>query len=149
MEDELVHLLGQTQSSIDNTRRQAELRLQQLQHNEAYPLALASVATHDNLPVDIRQAALLSLRTFILGNWSSQFEEYKGQVTLSDDTKSSLRQALLQLATNGREDRKVETAASFVVSKIASADYPSEWPGMLETINNFSAVSHPIGKNHC
>lgn len=132
MEDELVVLLGQTQSSLDNTRRQAELRLQQLQQNtEAYSLALASVAAHDNIPVDIRQAALLNLKTFVLANWSSQFEEFNGQLTLSDDTKGRLRQTLLQLATNGREERKVESAASFVVSKIASADYPSEWPGML------------------
>ncbi|KAL9096939.1 MAG: hypothetical protein Q9165_000903 [Trypethelium subeluteriae] len=132
MEDELVNLLDQTQSSIDNTRRQAELRLQQLQQsNEAYPLALASIAAHDNIPVSIRQAALLNLKTYVLANWSPQFEEFKGQTILGDNTKTTLRQTLLQLATNGREDRKVESAASFVVSKIASADYPSEWPELL------------------
>ncbi|KAF2238926.1 ARM repeat-containing protein [Viridothelium virens] len=132
MEDELVNLLDQTQSSIDNTRRQAELRLQQLQQsNEAYPLALSSIAAHDSVPVSIRQAALLNLKTYVLANWSSQFEEFKGQIILGDSTKNTLRQTLLQLATNGREDRKVESAASFVVSKIASADYPSEWPELL------------------
>ena len=146
MEDELVVLLGQTQSSLDNTRRQAELRLQQIQQNSAaYSLALASVAAHDNIPVDIRQAALLNLKTFVLVNWSPQFEEFKGQVTLGDDTKNRLRQALLQLATNGREDRKVESAASFVVSKIASADYPSEWPGTLDFVLKTSPLcAHPF-----
>ncbi|KAI9667509.1 MAG: hypothetical protein M1821_000325 [Bathelium mastoideum] len=132
MEDELVHLLGQTQSSSDNTRRQAELRLQQLQqNNEAYPLALASIAAHDNIPLDIRQAALLNLKTFVSANWSSQFEEFRGLTVLSDDTKNRLRQTLLQLATNGKEERKIQSAASLVVSKIASADYPSEWPDLL------------------
>jgi importin-9 len=130
MEEELVKVLHDTASSTDAIRKPAELQLQNLsQQSEAFPLALISVAAHDNIPTDVRQAALLNLKTFVLANWSNQFDEFKGQVSISEDTKSRLRHALLQLATNGREERRVEAAASYCVSKIASADFPTDWPG--------------------
>ena len=142
MEDELVHLLGQTQSSINNVRQEAELHLLQLQrNNEAYPLVLASIAGRNaDARIEIRQAALLNLKTFVTQNWSTQFEEFTGLVTPSDDTKARLRQTLLELATNGEEERKIQSAASVVVSKVASADYPSEWPGMFNMLQGHYAL---------
>jgi hypothetical protein len=77
---------------------------------------------------------LLILKRFILSSWSPQFEEFKGQVLVSDGTKELLRGRLLDLAIGSNPDRKVKSAASLVVSKIASVDFPDQWPALLSTL---------------
>ena len=41
---------------------------------------------------------------------------------------------MLSIATSPDEQRKIITAASYVVSKIASADFPEQWPTLLPTL---------------
>ncbi|PGH11722.1 hypothetical protein AJ80_06983 [Polytolypa hystricis UAMH7299] len=135
MEQELLQLLADTQSPTPNTRKSAELRLLTLYPNENFALSLASIASHASIPVPLRQSALLVLRTFIVSTWSPQLEEFKGQVLTSDANKANLRRVLLELATTGEGvDRRVKASASYVVSKIASADFPEEWPDLLPTL---------------
>ncbi len=134
MEEQIVRLLADTQLSDEGPRKQAEAQLQQLYSNEAFPTALASVASHSSVPLNIRQAALLSLRIFVQSAWSPQFEEFKGQVLINNENKSRLRGLVLELATASEGEKKVKSAASYVVSKIASADFPDEWPDLLPTL---------------
>lgn len=136
MEEQLVRLLADTQSPQDGPRKQAELQLEQLYPNEAFPLSLVTVASHDFVPLDIRQCALLTLRTYVVSTWSAQFDEFKGQLVASEETKSRLRHSLLELATSNTDERKIKTAASYVVSKIASADFPDQWPDLLPGLLN-------------
>ncbi len=68
--------------------------------------------------------------------WSPSLDEYEGPSTLSDATKEQVRHSVLSIATAGDEDRKIVGAASYVVSKIASADFPEQWPGLLPTLLN-------------
>ncbi|KAF9640212.1 putative importin beta-5 protein [Lasiodiplodia theobromae] len=136
MEEQLVRLLADTQSPQDAPRKQAELQLEQLYPNEAFPLGLVTVASHDSVPLDIRQCALLTLRKYVVSTWSAQFDEFKGQLVASEETKSRLRHSLLELATSNSDERKIKTAASYVVSKIASADFPDQWPDLLPGLLN-------------
>lgn len=134
MESQLAQLLAEAQSAQDTTRKQAELQLKQLYTHEAFPISLVSLASRDSFPVDIRQAALLYCKTFVQAAWSSHFEEFKGQILVNDGNKTILRQRLLELATSDKEERKIKSAASIVVSKIASADFPDEWPDLLPAL---------------
>lgn len=136
MEQELLHLLADTQSPASDTRKAAELRLLNLYGDENFPLSLASVASHNSIPTPIRQSALLILRTFVVSSWSPHLEEFKGQVLVNDSNKAHLRRVLLELATSPSEedDRKVKASASYVVSNIASADFPDDWPDLLATL---------------
>lgn len=135
MEQELLQLLSDTQSPAQETRKNAELRLITLYPNESFPLSLASIASHSSVPVPIRQSALLILRTFIVAAWSPQLDEFKGQILVNDANKSHLRRVLLDLATSPEQDnRKIKASASYVVSKIASADFPDEWPEILPSL---------------
>ena len=135
MEDHLAQLLAATQSSAPGPRQQAEENLQQLYANEELPLSLATLASRDTVHLATRQAALLNLKNYVLAAWSPEFDEYKGQVLLGDDTKSRVRDILLELSTTeSGVDRKVQSAASYVVSKIASADFPDQWPGLLQIL---------------
>lgn len=131
MEEQLLQLLIETQSSADGPRKQAEKQLQTLHTIPAFPLTLATIAAHRSLSLEIRQSALLTLKAFILAAWSPQFEEFDGQVLVADEAKSHVRAALLDLATSDTTERKIQNAASYVVSKIASSDFPGDWPELL------------------
>lgn len=134
MEEQIIHLLADTQLSQETPRKLAELRLQTLSNTPGFGIYLVAVASHDSVPQNIRQAALLYLKTFVQSAWSSQFEEFKGEVLVNDEDKAQLRTILLKLAVSGGQDRKIKAAASYAVSKIASADFPEEWSDLLPTI---------------
>lgn len=142
MEQQLLQLLAETQSPAEGLRKHAENQLEQLYTNEAFPISLASIASHSSVPLNLRQAALLVLKTFVLAAWSPQHEEFKRQVLVNDANKEHLRNVLLELATNGENDRKVQSAASYVVSKIANADYPDHWPNLLPTLLHLIPTSN-------
>ncbi|KAF1817496.1 ARM repeat-containing protein [Eremomyces bilateralis CBS 781.70] len=133
-ETRLAELLAGTHSPHETTRSSAEAQLQQLYSNDAFPMGLVSLASHNSFPVSVRQSALLYLKTFVLGSWTSQFDEFKGEVLVSPENKEQIRQAILHLATGLEEERKIKTAASLVVSRIAQSDFPEEWPGLLDSL---------------
>lgn len=134
-EDQLLALLAQTQSNQAEPRKQAEAHLQALQSNEQFPTSLAAIAAHGTVDIAIRQSALTSLRLFVEKNWSGEDEETEGPtVPVSDGVKEVLRTKLLELATSEEGERKVRGGASWIVSKIASADFPERWPTLLPTL---------------
>ncbi|KAL2829282.1 armadillo-type protein [Aspergillus cavernicola] len=135
MEHELLTLLSDTQSPVADTRKAAELNLIRLYPTETFPLSLAAIASHDSVPINLRQSALSVLRTFITAAWSSNLDEFKGQVLINDTNKAHIRGVLLDLATVTEiPERKVKSAASYAVSKIASADFPEQWPELLPAL---------------
>lgn len=140
MEQELLSLLADTQSPKADARISAESQLKSFYGHEPFPGALAAIASHDSVPVNLRQSALSVLRSFIGAAWSNIFDEFKGQILINDTNKVHVRQALLALATKDIPERKVKNSASYAVSKIASADFPDHWPellpSLLQTINN-------------
>jgi hypothetical protein len=81
-------------------------------------MALAHIASTVQLDMTARQAALLVMKRFIQHCWSSGFEEFLGP-PVNVAIKPRLREVLLGLVTD--EQRKIRGAASYVVSKIASA----------------------------
>ncbi|KAI9832232.1 MAG: hypothetical protein M1826_002236 [Phylliscum demangeonii] len=99
-----------------------------------FPASLCSVASHRSVPTNLRQAALLVLKTLVVEGWSPSLDEFQGEVLVSETTKAPLREALLAIATSDEDDRKVKSAASYVVSKIASSDFPEQWPTLLPTL---------------
>ncbi|KAF2800928.1 ARM repeat-containing protein [Melanomma pulvis-pyrius CBS 109.77] len=131
MEEQLVQLLATTQAAQETPRRQAEQQLESLYGRQDFPLGLVAVASHDSVALNIRQAALLYLKKLVLAGWSQHFDEFKDQVLISDESKVHIREALLALSTTDQLDRKIKAAASVVVSKIASADFPEQWPDLL------------------
>lgn len=134
MEDQLVQLLKDTQSAA--TTKQAEAHLLELQAHPEFPTSLSSIASHTFVPSNIRQAALSVLRTFVQSAWSGQPEDdHVGPLPeIHAAARHQIRQQMLELATSDEDDRKVKSAASYVVSKIASVDFPDEWPTLLPTL---------------
>ena len=131
MEDQLAQLLSATQASTEAPRKQAEAQLQSLYATPDFPFGLVAVASHESVPLNIRQAALLCLKRFVLAVWSDQFDEFNGCALLPEESRTHIRAALLDLSTNAHLDPKLQTAASSTVSKIASVEFPEHWPDLL------------------
>lgn len=142
MEQQVLELLAATLESAPETRTNAERHLEQLYTNDAFPISLISIASHGSVELPLRQAALLVLKTFVLRTWSPSLDEYQGAATTSDATKDQVRQSLLALATSGDQEHKVVSASSYVVSKIASVDFPDQWPSLLPTLLQLIPRSH-------
>ena len=134
MEQQVLGLLASTIDPSGPIRTDAERRLDQLYTDDAFPMSLISIASHKSVPIDHRQAALLSLKKLVLKMWSPSIEEYEGPNQMSDTVKEQVRQSILPLATAPNEQKKIIGAASYVVSKIASADFPEQWPTLLPTL---------------
>jgi hypothetical protein len=134
MEQQIVQLLNDTQSASEAPRRNAESQLRQLYGNPAFARTLVAIASHQSVELTTRQAALLYLKQFVQQVWSPQFDEFKGEMLVSVEERAKLRQALLDLATSAQQERKIKSAASIVVSKIATADFPDEYPALLPTL---------------
>ena len=136
MEQQLVRLLTETQSAEETPRKNAEWQLKQQYNNPEFPVALVTIGSHNDVSIAVRQAALLYLKTFVLACWSEQFDEFNGQLYYDDERRTQIRQRLLNLALSDRDERKIKSAASLVVSKIATADFPDEWTDLLPTVLN-------------
>lgn len=131
-----MRLLTETQSSHEATRKNAEHQLKQLYSNPDLPVVLVSIGAHNEVPIEIRQSSLLYLKIWVLACWSPLFDEFDGQLYTDEGKRAQIRQALLDLSVSEHHERKIKNAASLVVSKIASADFPDEWPDLLPTILN-------------
>ena len=139
MEQQVIQLLEATTSPNSEAIRNAEHTLKSLYSNTEFPFALLTIASHQDVAIGLRQAALLQLKQYVSATWSPAFEEdFKGTVSLSDAAKASLRHSVFVLATNdsvaGAIDHKVNTAAASVASKIANVDFPDSWPDLLPNL---------------
>ena len=143
MEDQVLASLSLTLASDAAVRNDAERQLSELSTNEGFPISLISIGSHASVPRDLRQSALFSLKRLVLKSWSPSLEEFEEASAISAATKDQVRQSLLSLATSGDEEGKVVRAASDVVSKIASADFPEAWPTLLPTLLQLVRQSNP------
>lgn len=143
MEQQVLDLLVATLDPSGPIRNDAERHLESLYANDAFPISLISIASHKSVPLQHRQAALLSLKKLVLKTWSPSIDEFEGPTTLDDTVKGQVRQSVLEIATGREEERKIVAAAAYVVSKIASADFPEQWPTLLPTILSLVPRAEP------
>jgi hypothetical protein len=135
MEDQLLVLLSDTLSSSEGPRKQAELQLQQATVQSAFPGSLAAIACHANVAIEVRQSALLNLRTFVEKNWSG-YDENGPTIAIEEGVKEQLRASLLELATSGDADRKIKSAARWatLASSLYSFQRVTLIAGMIATL---------------
>jgi len=136
MEQQVLDLLAATLDPSGPIRIDAERRLEQLYTNDAFPMSLISIASHKSIELQHRQAALLYFRKVVLKTWSPSIDDFEGPNVMSDAIKEQVRQSIFSIATAGDEEKKVTAVASYLVSKIASVDFPDQWPTLLPTLLN-------------
>lgn len=134
MEEQVLNLLKATQLAAPDPRKSAELQLKKLNGNPGFPTALVAIASHKNIEVNDRIAALLVLKRFVNLGWSSSLDGYEGTVQISDGSKEQVRHQLLSIALDANTDSRITSNAANVIAIIAKSDFPEEWSGLLETL---------------
>ena len=132
----MLELLRASQLSAPQPRKAAELRLLELQNNEAFPGALATIGVHANIAVPDRLAALVALKNYVGVAWSPSQEDFAGKVLISDAAKGAIRSHLLQIVYDGNQPSKITASTAAVVAAIAKSDFPEQWPELLDSLLN-------------
>ncbi|EGW30210.1 uncharacterized protein SPAPADRAFT_53032 [Spathaspora passalidarum NRRL Y-27907] len=149
MSDLLITLILNQTNSDNNIRTAAELEfnqfLKQDPTNAAY--IILESALNQDYPIDLRQSCLLHLKRLVPYYWSMGFQSFIGP-PIAQDVKVKIRQSLLELATSSPES-KLRNGSAYAIVQIASADYPDEWPELLNVLYsatmNFSNENSLIG----
>ncbi|CCF60087.1 hypothetical protein KAFR_0J00190 [Kazachstania africana CBS 2517] len=136
MSSDISQLISQAQSPDNSLREHAEQQLLQSCDSNASLIfqALTDVAINNSNKLAARQFALLSLRKLITFYWSPGFESYRNTSQIDLDTKSSLRNYLIQLALDDNQDSKIKSSASYCVTQISAVDFPDQWPELLSIL---------------
>ncbi|KAK5939409.1 hypothetical protein PMZ80_008713 [Knufia obscura] len=133
MESQVLQLLQATTVPDTNTIKRAEQSLADLHRQHEYPFALLNITTHSEIDAGSRKAALTALRKYINSTWSPTFEEASSQqVSLPEDARKQIRSQILAICTSPDSSNDInQNLAASVVSKIASADFPDQWPELF------------------
>lgn len=138
-EQDLLTILASTLSPSNEQRQAAEAQLAQVQETSASCfVALTHLILNPSYPLELRQAAAISLRPLILRKWSPFFEKFEGYGSgtngeaLSLDIKHGVRGGLLQALIC--PERKIRLAASNALAAVASPDFPDQFPELLPFI---------------
>lgn len=145
MEDHILSLLKDTLKSDTTAIRNAEQALGALYPDPQFPLALLNIASHTNVDVGFRKSALTTLKNYVSATWSPQFDEtFQGQVHLNDEVKSRVRDQVFNISITplGSGSADLQGLAASVVGKIASADFPDQWPSLMQSLLNIVNTSN-------
>lgn len=144
--DALVACLEATLSADRAQREPAERMLTQ----RAYPrhdadgtfgLQLAQVLHTPSVPLALRQAAGIALKSYVHERWSIYFEAFMRRATAVGEAsdaavppaaKAEIRGLLL--ASLGDAERKVRLLVSQLLSLIGSCDFPDHFPELLPAL---------------
>ncbi|EGV63841.1 hypothetical protein PSN45_004085 [Yamadazyma tenuis] len=134
----VLKLIEDQNSSNNNSRRVAELEFNHLvaQDPSKVCYVLIQVPMESSYPQYVRQSCLLHLRRLVPKYWSMAFESFSG-TPISQDLKSVIRDNLIKLVMTSQPS-KIKNSASYVIVQIAVADYPDEWPDLLNTLYEYS-----------
>ncbi|ODV81276.1 ARM repeat-containing protein [Suhomyces tanzawaensis NRRL Y-17324] len=127
--------LIQDQTSPDNSVRvAAELNFNHASHQNPSQMAheLTNLASSNDTPIDIRQASLLHLKRLVPKYWSMGFQSFVGP-PVDQETKEAIRQTLIDISLTTPYS-KVRSGTAYAIVQIASADYPDEWPQLMNQL---------------
>jgi hypothetical protein len=123
------------QNSGDNTiRKTAEIEFNSLAAKDPSSVAynLIQLAVNDEYPVDFKQSCLLHLKRLVPKYWSMAFQSFSG-AALNQDLKQMIRESLIKISTSSPYS-KLRSGSAYTIVQIASADYPDEWPDLLNSL---------------
>lgn len=98
MEQQVIELLQATTVPDTNTINKAERSLTALHSQSEYPVALLAVATHSDINLGLRKAALIALRNYVDATWADTNEGgIRSVANLSHEAKSQIRSQVLAI----------------------------------------------------
>ncbi|CAH8567761.1 unnamed protein product [Schistosoma bovis] len=113
-------------------RQAAEQSLTALEVLEDYPIKVANIFLNDQLCVELRQLAGITLKNYIAVHWSeTSCMSFKPPETC-DNAKSLIRSGMLQLLTSPH--RSIRVTAAHTITLIAQHDWPEMWPDLFNQL---------------
>ncbi|KAG8780119.1 hypothetical protein FRC20_008445 [Serendipita sp. 405] len=130
MASEITNVLIATLSADPNTRIAAELRINELFRTPDVGFALATILVTQEADPSLRQIRIV-LRKYIQEHWSDALPKFVGPLPPPE-----VKERVRSLVFSGLSDsqRKIRTSSAFVLSFIAKADYPEEYPTLLSDL---------------
>ena len=137
MEQQVLDLLRGTLVSDTSTVRDSGAAIFRLYSQSELPFSLLLIASHAEIDLALRKAALTTLKNYVNAAWSADLgDSFQGQVYLTEEAKGKVREQLLALCMTEEIDtsldQNVQALAAGVTSKIASVDFPDAWPNLFE-----------------
>ena len=140
----LSYLLEGIQSPNREERENAESSL--LEHCANNPpqtfIELIDIASEKHNAVNIRQLSLLCLRKLITMHWSAGFPSFIGPPGVGEEGKDIIRSSLLNLLANANNETKITSTVTYCIVQICAVDFPDEWPGLLDYLNDIILNQH-------
>ncbi|KXS21609.1 ARM repeat-containing protein [Gonapodya prolifera JEL478] len=118
---------------VPTVQAAAEAKLKELSRTPGYSAALVEVILSQELPVNQRQLAAVSLKNYVDKNWSAQAESEKFEgPEPPEEVKTLVKSQIL----NGLSDAqtRIRGAVAYAISKIAHTDWPEQWPDLLNAL---------------
>lgn len=132
----ILRLVVDQNSPDNNIRKNAELEFNRVVHQDPTValLSLIQLAVNGDNAVDLRQSCLLHLKRMVPKYWSIGFQSFVGP-PIGQDVKQMIRGELMSISTTS-VNSKLRSSSSYVIVQIASADYPDEWPDLIQQLFN-------------
>ncbi|KAF8572431.1 hypothetical protein P879_00890 [Paragonimus westermani] len=114
-------------------RRLAEQRLTALEILDSYPGILANLVANEQVAVEIRQLAGITLKQYVSAHWDAiDCVNFKPPQP-TEEAKSHIRTTVLQ--TLHSPVRLIRTTAAHCISTIAQYDWPDAWPDLITELS--------------
>lgn len=132
-DNQVLRLVDEQNSPDNNIRTNAELLFNQLaaQNPSQVAYQLIESCGSPQIPLYVRQSCLLHLKRLVPKFWSMGFELFVGP-PIDQELKRMIRSRLLELAASS--ELKIRSGSAYVIVQIAAADYPDEWPDLLDQL---------------
>lgn len=124
----LVDCLARSLDSDVRIRKAAEEKLEAAQAAPGYGVALARIILAKELPDGTRHLAAVLLKQLIKEHWQDE------TATISQEDKAAIRELSAQALAD--PSSKIRTAVGVGIAKIASSDWPENWPQLLEILTS-------------
>ncbi|EPS97853.1 hypothetical protein FOMPIDRAFT_1037743 [Fomitopsis schrenkii] len=134
---QLTQCLTQTLSPDTTTRIKAELTLGDILIAPEAGLVLAQLVASQGADIGLRQMSTLHsasvvLRKFVNERWSLALPKWRGLTVVPVELKGQLRQVIFQTLSDPQN--KIRSLSAQIITTIANADWPDEWPDLLDAL---------------
>lgn len=125
---QLVDCLARSLDGDVRIRKAAEEKLEAAQAAPGYGVALARIILAKELPDGTRHLAAVLLKQLIKAHWQDE------PACVSEGDKAVIRDLSAQALAD--PSSKIRTAVGVGIARIATSDWPENWPELLEILTS-------------
>eukprot|EP00117_Sycon_ciliatum_P025680 scpid22203/ scgid1813/ Importin-9; Importin-9a; Importin-9b; Ran-binding protein 9 len=136
----LIECLGGILSPSQEIRNAAEEQLKMLETTDEFGVYLTEFTISPESDLSGRQLASVLLKQYVEAHWCSGQDKFRPPVT-PPQAKAVIRQML----PDGLADpsSKVRNSVAYALSKIASIDFPDDWPNLFDWLVRAISSGNP------